>query len=567
MNLANPRPKSIALIDVSYLYKKRYHTITDGVPLSAAKHTLQDLENLKRGVDHVIICRDKPPYKRGEQYPEYKANRPTPEPEDLAQRRWLAQEIKRLGFNVALCEGFEADDVIATLAKAYGEWCADVRIVGPDKDMAQCVTENVVQYIPPHGNRDWELRNRDAVIAKFGVEPSEMALWQALVGDSTDNIPGVPGIGPKKATDLVKQYRTLGKLAEAVADAAIVGGDKPAGLGGVLATHWNELSLSLKLTTLDTNVPIDAESYLVKHAPLPEEPKRNDMDIEVDGFVRNETPMPKSETKPSEVHQVAQQAYRQKFPANDAPAQPIKAARDAEFEEQYDRERQQNGESDTVSNTPGDKAAERVSPAPQRPRPPTSTALAVAPTVTQHSRYGLVTADLQPLDLTAAYTVSEWLCSAGLYPAFKTPAAVFAIIARGKELGIGMTTALAGHHMVDGKPCASADLIRALVERDPNFEYLMPVEMSATKVVWEGKHKRHPRPVTYTYTIEEARAAGLVRKSQYGKESNWMLRPQDMLVKTAGSKLARLLWPGATLGLYCPEELGIGEDELTTEAA
>jgi len=562
------RPKSIALIDLSYLFKKRYHTTTDGVPLSAAKKTLQDLESLKRGVDHVIICRDKPPYKRLEVYAEYKSNRPEPEPEETAQRRWLAAEVKRLGFNVAFCQGYEADDVMATLARIYGEWCADVRIVGPDKDMAQCVTlsNNVVQFIPPHGERDWQLRNWDAVIEKFGVAPPLMPLWQALCGDSGDNVPGVPGIGPKKATELCLRYDTLARLAGGMAEEARL--KNPPKYVTALAEHWQQLTVSLQLVTLDTNVPIDAESYLVKHTPVPEAPKRNDMDIEVDGYVGNETPMPAAppadEVKPSEVHPVAQQAYREKFPANDSPPVAPKVAKDAEFEEQYDRERQRNEEHDTVSNTPGDK---RAVPAQPKPRPAVSTALATAPTVTQHSKYGLVTADLQPLDLTAAYSVSEWLVNGGLYPQFKTPAQVFTIIARGKELGIGMTTALAGHHMVDNKPTASADLIRALVERDPNFDYLMPIEMSATKVVWEGKHKRHPRPVTFTYTIEEAKQAGLVRKTSYGKESNWMLRPQDMLTKTAGSKLARLLWPGATIGLYCPEELGYGEDELKVEAA
>jgi len=144
---------------------------------------------------------------------------------------------------------------------------------------------------------------------------------------------------------------------------------------------------------------------------------------------------------------------------------------------------------------------------------------------------------------------------------------VFSVIARGKELGIGMTTALAGHHMVEKKIVASADLIRALVERDPTFVYLYPKSMSATKVVWIGCRRGYPEPVTFEYTIEEAKAAGLIRLTQFGKPNNWMVRPQDMLNKTAGSKLARILWPAATMGLYCAEEMGYGEEELEARVA
>jgi len=227
-------------------------------------------------------------------------------------------------------------------------------------------------------------------------------------------------------------------------------------------------------------------------------------------------------------------------------------------------ERGEQGEADVVSNDPGDKRAEPARPAPRRAV--STTAIVARPEVTRHEKYGLVTTDLQPLDLTSAYTVSEWIVKSGLYPQFKTPSQVFVTIARGKELGLGMMTMLAGTHMIDGKPTLSADLIRALVARSPDYEYLYPVEMSAVRVTWVGKNKKHPEPVRYTYTIEEAQQAGLASTGSYGNKSNWSKRPQDMLMKTAGSKLARLLWPGESMGLYCPEEMGFTEDELQEAA-
>lgn len=582
------RPRSIALVDLSYMFKKRFHTTPLGERNAAAKLTLMDLDKLRRGVDHVIICRDWPPYALKEVYPDYKSNRPEMEPEERAQRTFLYEAIKREGFNLAQVKGQEADAVIATLARIYGEWCGDVRIVGPDKDMAQCVTESVVQYIPPHGERDWQVRNVKAVVDKFGVEPSRMALWQALTGDTGDNIPGVKGIGPVIAARLVNKYPTLQRLAEAMSAEAATG--RPSTDCKKILANYPLLVTCLKLTTLDTNVAIDSEALLMARARQEDPTFHNDMapDVELDGFERNTTPQPPQseddveedldiEPEPeqpvaelAEVWDRARKVYDARFVNNDnaTPASepaPVAAKDDALLEAEYDRERSHEGEADAVSNAPGDKMA---APVQQPGRPVSTTALVVKqPMATRHVKYGLVTADLQPLDLTSAYTISEWVVKSNLYKQFKTPSQVFVTIARGKEMGLGMMTMLAGTHMIDGKPTLSADLIRALVSRSPDYEYLYPVEMSATRVTWVGKNKRHPEPVRYTYTIEEAQQAGLAAKGNYGNTSNWSKRPQDMLMKTAGSKLARLLWPAESLGFYCPEEMGFTEEELVQEAA
>lgn len=549
------RPHSIALIDISYLFKKRYHTVNDGTPFAAAKATLRDIDDLKRGVGHVIICRDAPPYShRLAIFADYKANRPVPEPEEKAQRKHLFAELQRLSLNVAWAQGYEADDVIATLAKAYGQWCRDVRIVGPDKDAAQCITENVTQYIPPVGDRDWEVRDVAAVKKKFGVMPAQMVLYQGLVGDSGDNIPGVPKIGEKTAQALVHSYGSFDGLAQGLAVEAAAQGSKPSAVLQSLAANWESLVMSMKLAKLDTAVPLDTESLLVVREPLPHKPRQSSMEVPFDGFIGNETPMPPKPEPEKTPLEVASKLYQEKIPD-------LKAVKDAELlEKEYDREREQSAENDTTSNEPGDKSAESVV-VPRR-----STALASVPVYTE-SKYGLVTKDLQPIDLVSARTVSEWLCDGGMYPQFGTPQAVFSVIARGKELGIGMTTALAGHHFVDNKIVASADLIRALVERDPTFMYLYPKEMSATKVVWIGARKGYPEPIVFPYTIEEAKAAGMVKLTSFGKPGNWMTRPQDMLMKTAASKLARILWPAATMGLYCPEEMGYTAEELDAREA
>jgi 5'-3' exonuclease len=561
-------PDSIALVDMGYLFKKRFVVMADKPVPEIARAVLGDLEHLRRGVGHVIVCRDAPPYLREGIYPDYKGNRPKAGPEEVQAKKRVFAEMQRLGFNVAWCQGFEADDVIATLAKAYGEWCPDVRIVGNDKDMAQCITDNVRQFIPPIGDKDWEVRDVAGVLRKWGVTPELMPFYQALVGDKSDNVPGVPGIGPVNAKKLVNAYPSAVKLASAMAEAASAG-SVPAPWAALAAHYESGFILSLKLVTLATNVPVDLESLLVPRAAEPAPRSHNNMDVEFDGYVGNETPM----TPPdAAVFDRAKQIYDAQFTSTQESAndQTTAAKDEALLEKEYDRERGEQSAADTSSNDPGDKSAERVAPPKSVAAPKAAPAPGAAPTTAlakTTNKYGMVNAELQPLDLESAYTLSRWLKNGGLFKQYQNEAQIFTVILQGRELGVGATTALANTHMIDGKPVKHADFIRALVERDASFEYLMPVEMSATSCTWEGKRKGQPRPVKYTYTMADAKAAGLCRDGNYGKPGNWEKRPQDMLNKTAASKLARLLWPGATMGLYCPEEMGYSEEELEREAA
>jgi 5'-3' exonuclease len=537
------RPLSIALVDVSYLFKKRWH-LNDGSKNAAAHGVLRDLAKLRDSTgpgsaEHIIICRDMPPYKRTEVFPAYKANRPEREPEEIAQARHLYAEIQRLGYSVAGVRGYEADDVIATLATQYAEWCDDVRIVGPDKDCAQLIGDRVKQFIPPPTfDADWVVRDVEAVKQKWGVTPPQMRLYQALVGDASDNIPGVNRVGPATAKELVNKYGTLQRLAEALATLDA----KPA-IRTSLIDNWNNLVLSLQLVTLDTAVPLDAEELLVTRAALP--PKEDDsMNIGNDNSV-----------DPHPGFDEAVRAYQDKLPE----LQKTEAAREEETEEHYEEERKQNGE-----HVDAKTEVVEAEPAPTQRR--RQSGIITVPAYTQ-STHGLVTSSLQPLDLQSAEVLAKWLASGEMYvKKFKSAAQIFTIIQKARELGLPITVVLDNYHIVDGKPCPSADLIRALAERDASFGYLMPVEQGPTRCTWEGRNTRHPRAVSYTYTIEEAMAAGLCRPAPSGKPSNWVIRPTDMLNKTAASKLARQLWPGATMGLYCLEEMGYSESDVDVAA-
>jgi DNA polymerase-1 len=145
---------------------------------------------------------------RKEIYPEYKANRSAP-PEDLIPQFGLIREATR-AFNLPCIEieGYEADDIIATYARQAEAAGAEATIISSDKDLMQLVTETVHMYDPM---KDKQISIPD-VIEKWGVPPEKMIDLQALTGDSTDNVPGIPGIGPKTAATLLLEYGDLETL-------------------------------------------------------------------------------------------------------------------------------------------------------------------------------------------------------------------------------------------------------------------------------------------------------------------------------------------------------------------
>lgn len=145
---------------------------------------------------HLAVIFDKSEVTfRNKLYPEYKAHRP-PAPEDLVPQSPLIRDATR-AFNLPCIEmgGFEADDLIATYARQAAATGANVKIVSSDKDLMQLIVDGVIQLYDPMKNR---ALGPEAVMEKFGVTPDRVIDAQALIGDSTDNVPGAPGIGPKK---------------------------------------------------------------------------------------------------------------------------------------------------------------------------------------------------------------------------------------------------------------------------------------------------------------------------------------------------------------------------------
>ena len=208
---------------------------------------------------HLAVVFDKSEHTfRNDFYPDYKAHRPEA-PEDLRPQFPLIRAAVR-AFEIPCLEqlGYEADDLIATYARLASEAKATTTIVSSDKDLMQLVGNGVIMYDTMKDRRI----GRDEVIEKFGVPPEKVIEAQALIGDSTDNVPGVPGIGPKTAAELIGQY---GDLETLLKHAHEIKQDKRR---QNLIDNAELARVSKRLVTLDQNVPLDVPvDELAVHEP------------------------------------------------------------------------------------------------------------------------------------------------------------------------------------------------------------------------------------------------------------------------------------------------------------
>ena len=183
---------------------------------------------------------------RHELYADYKANRP-PMPDELrSQLEPLLETIEALGLPLLRVAGVEADDVIGTLARQASESGLETLISTGDKDMAQLVDERTTLVDTMRGS----VRDTEGVVAKFGVRPDQIVDYLALIGDSSDNIPGIPGVGPKTAAKWLGLYEDL--------DGVKAHADEIKGKAGEnLRAHLEQLDLSRQLATIDQHLTLD----------------------------------------------------------------------------------------------------------------------------------------------------------------------------------------------------------------------------------------------------------------------------------------------------------------------
>ena len=236
----------ICLIDIGHNFWRNWYATKS--PSDAYELTVDDVLKCKDDYERVAVCCDSHS-KRHEYYPEYKANR-EPKPEEaLDSLRAMEEQVTSWSIPVLRCDGFEADDVIATLAgQAVFD---DVRIHTTDKDLYQLIRPTV-RLVTKRGEV-----SEAGCIEKFGVRPDQMRDWLALVGDTADNIPGCPQVGPGRARDLLCKFGTLEAIKAATADELSTVnkvGDKT-----IAAIQAWDPSLAVRLVTLLTDAPVELE--------------------------------------------------------------------------------------------------------------------------------------------------------------------------------------------------------------------------------------------------------------------------------------------------------------------
>lgn len=223
--------KRLLIIDSSALLYRAFFALpplTDkkGRPTGAVYGFLLTLFKAIKDLraSHIVACFDTPkPTFRHEQFNEYKAHRP-PTPEGIILQMAMIKEVLK-AFNIPIFEkeGFEADDLIATIAEKTKKENTEIYIVSGDLDNLQLVGEKVKLYTLGKGIKETIIYDEKKVEERFGVKPEQMNDFKALTGDASDNVPGVPGIGKTTAADIIQRFGSVENLySELATDTAVL---------------------------------------------------------------------------------------------------------------------------------------------------------------------------------------------------------------------------------------------------------------------------------------------------------------------------------------------------------
>lgn len=491
--------KPVLLVDMGSIFWPAWFSSVKDEMSAAHDRSVNQVRRLREGYPDslVAVCCDSPSNFRKELEPSYKANRPPRDSAAFEQLRLVKETLAKDGLLIWEAEGFEADDVLATACRAAVAAGHEVVVASADKDLVQLVEHGVSWASPKTG----ELLTRDGVRAKFGVWPEQMRDYLAICGDTSDNVRGVQGVGPKGAVKLLEEYVTL----EQVMAEVMKPRSKPVATLTVDAKLKEALAwlpTTIKLVSLRYDVPILFSELYER---------------------REQKPLTTSTSSTG---------------FDDADFEP------AEREAPVDEPAELDQELESI-------AARDSTPAPERKSEPKTQIVRASSTAIAPPSWDLA---LEPTNLGLAFKLSQDLYNSRLYSRFPSAEAIFAVIIRGREMGLGALTSLDLFHIVEGKPCPHAHFIIARAKASAECEYLEYVGGDATYAEWEGQSKQGAAagrpPIKLRYTIEQARKAGLVKPN-----SNWDKRPDEMLRKTGGVQLGRVIAPGATMGLYSPDEM------------
>lgn len=502
--------KKLLLVDFSPVFRRTWHA-TESQDLSAAhKLTVAAIHGASQRHDHTAVCLDAPPYHRKTLFPAYKATREAVSQQMLGQQVDTIATLKRLGLRCFESQGFEGDDLIATFVAWAGRDFATT-ILGNDKDLFQLLApEWPGEDGEPCGGVRLHNHATDTIVdvevlrAKRGISPGQVPCYLALLGDKSDNLPGVAGVGEKRAAELLAKYGSLEGIYDALQNRATE--FKPAQAAALREAAATVMQVR-ELIRLSRDVPIDCDAAL-----LPPEPTEQEGEDEM-AFDESDT----TDSGP---------------PA--APSQP-----------------QAKGEP-APAPTASDSAP-RVIDAEFTPMPAGNRALAIVPAESKWA--------LEPRDVQEAWSIACKVFKSRQFAAYGNQEAVLLVIMAGREFGMGTLASLRSFHIIDGKPCMSAQAMMGLCAGKPELckEFrVLRSECSDEKAVVRVQRPEWDKPERYEWTRADAERAGLTQKKV------WKSYPRDMLINRAMAEAARFTWPELLAGVYTPEEMG---DEREVSAA
>ncbi len=508
------------LIDLSSLAYPIWHTCQDDPdPNAAAGKIVDRVRSIAGGNQHVAICCDSGVSFRAEIDPNYKGNRPERD-ERLAHQINLS--MKRLdedGFPIWAAKGFEADDLIATGVRRLGR---DVTVVSADKDMLQLVNDetNIRQMFP----NDGRIVTAVDVLAKLQVRPDQICDYLTIIGDESDNIPGIKGVGPAGASSVLKKWGTLDAFYKELND---IGG-KAMGLTDVQTKKFVGFQLQMptsrRLIQLRDDAPISDEAFGALLAERTMKPSTNS--LAADGALEA------SDWEVVEEEETVVAPRSGINPPQSAPAPVDDLPTPTEPPAEAPQETLKKAQAAAAAMSPNAGKSIAV-------RPPDE----LAPMPEDYER------QMDPRSIGQAYKLALEMHRSGMFADYGSAQAVLSTALVGRELGIPFMTSLRTIHVIKGKHALSAQLIVAMCLKNPLCEYFRRKELTLTSCTYVTKRRGDPE-MEYTHTIDDAKTAGL-----WKADSNWMKIPKQMLMARASVILARDVYPDIVANVYTKEEL------------
>jgi 5'-3' exonuclease len=488
----------LLLVDLSSLFRPIWEMSgAEADQDHASRATVGAVHTMAHGYDGVAICCDSRKSWRKELAPTYKANRPASQEPMLHQLRLAQEQLAKDGFPVWQAEGFEADDVIASAAARVlvNDLDNEVVIASSDKDLLQLVSDRVrVKSL-----RSGELYDAAGVKAKLGVDPYQVCDWLCLVGDSSDNVAGVKGIGKTRATELLHEYTSLFNLYNQLGDSCTVLGLTPSMFTN-LKEGLHNVELARKLITLRTDVELPFGDIFKPRAPQNAEELAQE-DTDMADVIDNES---------GEVMQTQEEPKKSEPPPAPPKSEPTNVV--------------------------------QMRPAGDEPKVQTASLAVVE-----------WESELEPRSPSQVVTYANKLFNARIFDGYGTPEGVMTTILLGRELGLGMMGSLRGIHLADirgkKKHLLSADLMAAMVLKSPQCKFFEPVELTPTHATYRTHRVGSAKPFEMTFNISEAKQAGLIKPG-----GGWETWPIDMCKARCVARLARTIYPDVCFGLYVAEE-------------